>query len=126
MINLSNQSPKIAKPSPSSKEVVNLNSFHLLSVIGKGSYAKVVLVKKIDTGELFALKALKKEYIEKKNQTAHVITERNVLVNINHPFVVKLSYSFQNEKRLFFALEYCKGGELFNLLQKRRTFTEEQ
>lgn len=44
------------------------------------------------------------------------MTERNVLVQADHPFIVKLYYSFQNERKLFFALEYCPGGELFNLL----------
>jgi serine/threonine protein kinase len=59
---------------------ISLTSFLLLSVIGKGSYAKVVLVKKIDSGEIFALKILKKNQLEKKNQVAHVQTERDVMV----------------------------------------------
>lgn len=59
---------------------LTLNDFLLLSVIGKGSYAKVILVKKKDTGEVLALKVLKKEMIEKRKQEEHVRTERNVLV----------------------------------------------
>jgi serum/glucocorticoid-regulated kinase 2 len=54
------------------------------------------------------------------------MTERNVLVQADHPFIVKLYYSFQNERKLFFALEYCPGGELFNLLQRRKHLTEDQ
>ena len=49
------------------KEYVTIKSFVLLSVIGRGSYAKVILVKKKDTGNLYALKILKKDHIEKKN-----------------------------------------------------------
>ena len=64
------------------KEKINLNSFLLLSVIGKGSYAKVVLVRKKNTHEIYALKILKKGNIEMKNQKMHVKTERNILVNI--------------------------------------------
>lgn len=63
-------------------------------MLGKGAYAKVILVKKKDSGEIFALKILKKKYIEKRKQEEHVITERNVLVGIKHPFIVKLAYSF--------------------------------
>jgi len=48
----------------------------MLSVIGKGSYAKVVLVRKKATGQLFALKSMKKKYIEKKNQIKRVMMER--------------------------------------------------
>lgn len=105
---------------------LTLNDFLLLSVIGKGSYAKVLLVKKKDTGEVLALKVLKKEVIEQRRQEEHVKTERNVLVDIDHPFVVKLAYAFQNDRKLFFALEYCPGGELFNLLQKKKAFSEDQ
>jgi len=104
---------------------LSLEDFALLTVIGKGSYAKVLLVKKHDTGEILALKVLKKEVIEKRKQEEHIKTERNVLVDIQHPFVIKLHYAFQNPRKLFFALEYCPGGELFNLLQKRKNFTED-
>lgn len=115
-----------SKVDPSKKDVVNLDNFLLKTVIGRGSYAKVVLVKKKDTGEIFAMKILKKKNIEKRKQEEHVITERNVLVWLQHPFIIRMFYSFQNEKKLFFVLEYCAGGELFNLLQKRKQFTEDQ
>jgi serum/glucocorticoid-regulated kinase 2 len=105
---------------------ITLNDFVLLSVIGKGSYAKVILVKKKDTGEIMAMKVLKKEMIERRRQEEHVKTEREVLVDANHPFIAKLHCAFQNEKKLFFGLEYCPGGELFNLLSKRKYFTEDQ
>jgi serum/glucocorticoid-regulated kinase 2 len=94
----------------------------MLSVIGKGSYAKVVLVKKKgeEVERVYAMKILKKKYIEKRKQENHVMTERNILVGMDHPFIVKLFHSFQNEKKLFFALEYCPGGELFGLLSKKQ------
>jgi serum/glucocorticoid-regulated kinase 2 len=59
---------------------VNVNSFSLISVIGKGSYAEVLLARKKDTGTIYALKILKKNKIEQKNQKTHVKTERNILV----------------------------------------------
>ena len=59
---------------------LSIDDFVLLTVIGKGSYAKVLLVKKKDSGEIMALKILKKEVIEKRKQEEHVKTERNVLV----------------------------------------------
>ena len=45
---------------------------------------------------------------------------------MNHPFIVRMAYAFQSEKKLFFCLEYCPGGELFNLLQTKRQFQEDQ
>jgi len=59
---------------------VNVNSFSLISVIGKGSYAEVLLARKKDTGTIYALKILKKNKIEQRNQKTHVKVERNILV----------------------------------------------
>ena len=61
---------------------ITLEDFYMLCVIGKGSYAKVVLVKKKDSGEIMALKILKKEMVEKRKQEEHVRTEREVLVRV--------------------------------------------
>jgi|JI6StandDraft_1071083.scaffolds.fasta_scaffold314464_1 serine/threonine protein kinase len=90
---------------------LTLEQFNTLSVIGKGSYAKVVLVKrKDDDTKVYAMKILKKKYIEQRKQEIHVMIERNILVGVDHPFIVKLFYSFQDEKKLYFALEFCPGG----------------
>lgn len=106
---------------------VNLNSFDVISVIGKGSYAKVLLVRKKDTGKLYAMKVLKKENIVKSQQENHIMTERNILVNTDaSPFIVKLHYTFQTDRKLYFVLEYCSGGELFSILQRCRRLTEEK
>ena len=49
-----------------------------------------------------------------------------MLASIQHQFIVKMSACFQNERKLFFVLEYCNGGELFSLLQKKKRFNEGQ
>jgi serine/threonine protein kinase len=49
-----------------------------------------------------------------------------VLAGLNHPFLMKMHYSFQDAKKLYFVLEYCPGGELFELLRSRETISEEQ
>jgi len=82
----------------------------MLSVIGKGSYAKVVLVRKKSNDNLYALKSMKKKYIEKKKQEKRILTELEILKEIDHPFLIKIHSSFQNEKKLFITLEYCPGG----------------
>jgi serine/threonine protein kinase len=61
---------------------VSKKDFQMLSVIGKGSYGKVLLVKKNDSGELYALKVLKKAEILRRNQVEHTMTERRILVSI--------------------------------------------
>lgn len=71
---------------PREKEKVSLSDFLLLSMIGKGTYAKVVLVRKKNTRQVLALKILKKSLLEKKNQKAKLSTERQVLVNFTFLF----------------------------------------
>lgn len=104
---------------------IRIEHFALLSMIGKGSYADVILARKKDTGTIYALKMLKKSKIEQRNQKTHVGIERSILIEIQHPFIIRMIYTFQSEKMLYFALEYCPGGELFNLLQKKRKFSED-
>jgi serum/glucocorticoid-regulated kinase 2 len=58
---------------------ITIDRFALLSVIGKGSYAKVILVRKKDTDKLYAIKVLKKSYIEKKKQEVPLLKNgRNI------------------------------------------------
>lgn len=64
-----------------------LNDFELLKVVGKGSYGKVTLVKKKDTGQLFAMKSLSKPNVKRRNQVEHTRTERRVLGKAKHPFI---------------------------------------
>ena len=60
---------------------ITKKDFEMISVIGKGSYGKVMLVKKNDSGKLYAMKVLKKAEIIKRNQVEHTMTERRILVS---------------------------------------------
>ncbi len=104
----------------------SIKDFVTVSVIGKGTYAKVLLVRYLKDNQLYALKVLKKKYILQKNQEKHIMTEKQILSAIEHPFLVKLKLSFQDEKKLYFLLEYCPGGELFSLMASKERLTEEQ
>ena len=108
----------------SSKAGVRLRDFHLLSVIGKGSFGKVMLVRKRDSGCVFAMKVLHKDNVIKRNQVEHTLTERSVLEYIRHPFIVALRFAFQTRHKLYFVLDWCPGGELFFHLGKAGRFTE--
>lgn len=101
-----------------------LDSFKMVRVIGKGSFGKVFLVRENKTGEMFALKVLRKDNIIKRNQVEHTKTERSVLGYVKHPFVVALNMAFQSKDKLYFVLDYCAGGELFFHLGKLGKFQE--
>ena len=85
----------------------------MIKTIGKGSFGKVVLVKKKGNETIYAMKILDKASICERKQQKHTMTERRVLSEIEHPFIVKLHWSFQSKTRLHLVLDYCSGGELF-------------
>jgi len=92
---------------------VTIRDFELIKVIGKGSFGKVLLVRRKKSKKLYAMKILDKQNIMKRNQIVHTLTERRVLGQIKHPFIVTLHFAFQTKTRLHFVLDYCSGGELF-------------
>lgn len=110
---------------PSELEHAKASDFEFLKMIGKGSFGKVLLAKHKKEGQTYAVKVLAKKMILKRNEKAHIMCERNVLLkNLNHPFLVGLRYSFQSRDKLYFVLDYVNGGELFFHLQKERYFPE--
>jgi len=101
--------------------------FELLRVLGQGSFGKVFLVRKVrgkDAGTLYAMKVLKKATLKVRDRVRTKL-ERNILVDVNHPFIVKLQYAFQTEGKLYLILDFQRGGDLFTRLAKEVMFTEE-
>lgn len=102
------------------------DDFIILKVIGRGSFGKVMQVKKKDTGQVYAMKVMRKENIIAKNQVTHTKDEKNVLERIKHPFIVKLHYAFQTPEKLYMILDFVNGGELFFHLKKCGKFSEKR
>lgn len=96
--------------------------FELLKVLGQGSFGKVFLVRKIigpDAGQLYAMKVLKKASLKVRDRVRTKM-ERDILVEVNHPFIVKLHYAFQTEGKLYLILDFLRGGDVFTRLSKER------
>lgn len=108
------------------KKSVTKEDFELLKVIGKGSFGKVMQVKKKDDGQIYAMKVLRKEAIVARKQVDHTRAEKAILQKIDHPFIVKLNYAFQTEDKLYMVLDFVNGGELFFHLKKEGKFSEER
>ncbi|KAJ9577924.1 hypothetical protein L9F63_025215, partial [Diploptera punctata] len=101
--------------------------FELLKVLGQGSFGKVFLVRKVvgkDSGTLYAMKVLKKATLKVRDRM-RTKTERNILVDVQHPFIVRLHYAFQTEGKLYLILDFLRGGDLFSRLSQEVMFTEE-
>jgi p90 ribosomal S6 kinase len=103
------------------------SQFELLKVLGEGSFGKVFLVRKVvgaDNGRLYAMKVLKKATLKVRDRHRTKM-ERNILVDVEHPFIVKLHYAFQTAGKLYLILDFLRGGDLFSRLSKEVMFTEE-
>jgi len=106
------------------KSKVTKDDFELLNVVGKGSFGKVMQVKKKDDGKIYAMKVLRKDAIIQRKQVAHTKAEKSILQKIQHPFIVKLNYAFQTKDKLYMILDFIDGGELFFHLKKEGRFSE--
>jgi serum/glucocorticoid-regulated kinase 2 len=111
---------------PSTRQSLSVDSFELLKVIGRGSFGKVMQVRKRDTGRIYALKTIRKAHIAEKGEVTHTLHERLVLTKVSSPFIVPLKWSFQSESKLYLVLSYVNGGELFHHLQREQKFDEER
>ncbi|EGG23609.1 putative protein serine/threonine kinase [Cavenderia fasciculata] len=96
----------------------NKEDFNFIRTIGKGSYGKVKLVIENSTGYLYAAKILNKQLILKEKKSKYVNSEKTILDSLDHPNIIKLFYTFQDESNLYFIIEYCPNGDLLDLLKR--------
>lgn len=83
---------------------LRLAHFHIVTQVGQGGYGEVFLARKRDTGELCALKRLRKRVLIKMDEVRHVLTERDILTATRTPWLVRLLYAFQDETHVFLAM----------------------
>ena len=115
---------KDAYQSKDFKSKITLDDFQTVKVLGTGAFGKVSLVYNEELKRYFAMKALKKEYIKKSQQTKHTKEERKILETIDYPFISKLYYAFQTKKSLYMITEFMAGGEMFHHLHDCGHFDE--
>lgn len=108
----------------SKKKKVSLEDFEQICTIGKGSFGKVIQVRKKDTGRIYAMKILRKSDLIARQEVEHTRSEQHILRLMRHQFVVGLKYSFQTDDRLFMVMDFINGGELFWHLKHDGKFDE--
>ena len=104
-----------------------LENFEILSTLGTGTFGRVRLVKLKSAPKMppFALKMLKKSVIIKMKQLDHIKSEKTVLKNMKHPFIITLLSTFQDSTYIYMLLEYICGGELFSRLRREGRFSND-
>jgi protein-serine/threonine kinase len=123
-IKLQEMGDNIKTEEKTKKIVKDMSCFDVLKVIGRGTFGKVILVKNKMDNQLLALKCIKKQQIIKNKNIENIKNEKKTLEKIEHPFIIKMRYTFQNREKIFLAFDYYNGGEMFFHLQKQKRFTE--
>ncbi|XP_062208626.1 uncharacterized protein LOC133910091 [Phragmites australis] len=101
-----------------------VDDFELLTIIGRGAFGEVRLCREKTSGNIFAMKKLKKSDMVVRGQVEHVRAERNLLAEVASHCIVKLYYSFQDAEYLYLIMEYLPGGDIMTLLMREDTLTE--
>uniref|UniRef100_A0A452GZF4 Protein kinase N1 n=1 Tax=Gopherus agassizii TaxID=38772 RepID=A0A452GZF4_9SAUR len=94
---------------------LTLDEFRFLAVLGRGHFGKVLLSEYSHTGELYAIKALKKGDIVARDEVESLMCEKRIFETVNssrHPFLVNLFACFQTPEHVCFVMEYTAGGDL--------------
>lgn len=103
-----------------------VKDFKFGRTLGEGSYSTVLAATDRQTLREFAIKVLDKRHIIKEKKVKYVNIEKDTLNRLTeHPGIVRLYYTFQDERSLYFVLDLASGGELLGVLKKMGTFDEE-
>ena len=106
--------------------IVNRNYFEFLYIIGRGGFGKVWKVKLKKTNEYFALKEMFKVKVIDRRSEFSIMSERNLLSKLKHPFIVNMHFAFQDFSKLYLVMDLLSGGDLRYHIAKRKTFSEQE
>ena len=114
------------KPQKPPEEIITKSSFEFIGIIGRGGFGKVwrVLYKK--TKQIYAMKKMSKCKIIDKRSERSIKAERDLLSIMNHPFIINMHFSFQDNDFLYIAMDLLTGGDLRYQIFKQKIFFEEQ
>jgi cAMP-dependent protein kinase regulator len=90
-------------------------------ILGQGAFGRVWLVESKKTSTPYALKMINKRKLVDSKQEKGVVREKELLSLLEHPFILGLESSFQDDANIYLVLPLVQGGELFNVVQKAAT-----
>jgi cGMP-dependent protein kinase len=97
---------------------IELKDLDNIKELGRGNYGFVNLVRSKKNKHLYAIKALNLMQIKKENLQQSVELEKNVLLKVDHPFIMKMVKYLKNDTHIFFIMEYIRGKELWDVMRE--------
>ena len=101
---------------------VELKDLNYVKTLGEGSFGVVYLVKEKAAVTYYALKRIKMNKVEKENFSSYIEMEKKILLQIEHPFIVKLIKTLKDKNAIYFLEEYINGIALSRILQRKGRF----
>ena len=95
---------------------LGIKDFSMIRLLASGGFAQVWLAKKKSTGDVMAVKAMRKEHLRNTDQVTSINVEHAILAKHDSEFLVRAFYSFRSAHHVYFALEYMPGGDLSSML----------
>ena len=108
-----NRTQSTSRPTPL---VVGIGDFVLYRRLGSGGFAQVWLAMKKSTGDVYAIKAIRKATVKELNTEAAIDVENTILERHSCEFLVRGYFSFESAQHIYFALEFMPGGDLATML----------
>ncbi|KAK1876422.1 cAMP-dependent protein kinase catalytic subunit PRKX [Dissostichus eleginoides] len=118
----SKSSSSAGEASPNNR-TYSLDDLETLATVGTGTFGRVFLVKDKQSRAFFALKQMKILDVIRLKQEQHVHNEKEVLTEVNHPFLIRLFWTHHDERFLYMLMDFVPGGELFSFLRSRGRFS---
>ncbi|XP_042288079.1 myotonin-protein kinase isoform X2 [Thunnus albacares] len=100
------------------KTRIKREDFHILKVIGRGTFSEVAVARMRSTHQVYALKIMNKWDMLRRGETACYQEEREVLLRGDRHWITELHYAFQDDNYLYLVMDYYVGGDLLTLLSK--------
>ena len=116
---LSKSSTKSADSQERQENQLSSADFFFGRTLGEGAFARVVHAKSKATSAEFAIKIMEKAHIKKENKVKYVMMEKNILILVSHPLIIKFHFSFQDRGCLYMCMDLAPGGELLSLIIRK-------
>ena len=105
------------QPSTNTKKTMTYDDFEIISVIGRGSVGKILLVKYKKDGKYYAMKSMRKDQLASEGIINNILIEEKILKKNYCEFIINLNYSFQTPERIYYVCPFIKGGDLYHKLK---------
>ena len=103
-----------------------LEDFKILKILGRGTFGKVYLVQYKQEKDFYAMKSIEIEYLENQNEIKEILLDKNIIQDLNYPFLIGTEICFITDNRIYFIMNLIQGESLLNYMMINKNIQEEE